>query len=479
MSDSLKEKTGTALFWNFIDKGGQQVIQFIFVFVLARLLEPEEFGLVAILSIFSVIAYILQDSGFSSALIRKKDVDEADYSSVFYFNLIISASIYLILFFCAPFIADFYNMPILAPLSRVLFLTFFFFSLGIIQNVHLVRAMDFRTGVRITFISGLASGCIAIWMAWSGYGVWSLVAQQVLQALFRSITLWLFVRWHPKTRMMMSKLKSMMSYSINILASAILNQIAGNIYPTVIGKNFSMSQVGYYGQASKLTTILQSIIGASLQGVAYPVLSKIDEDERLKRALRKIIRISSFICFPIITLLAVGAKPIVIIVLSDKFIASVPIVQLLAIGAAVYPLYCVIHAYIQSIGESRMLLKLEAFRSILSIGSIIITMQFGILAMVLGLSTANIIVFVTSVYISGKRLSYTLTEAFKDIIPYVSISVLVFFPLYFLNRIIGNDYILLGLQTVIGLGLYLLIVKILGSKVLEDCVEFFKSKKFK
>ncbi|NDW18398.1 lipopolysaccharide biosynthesis protein [Dysgonomonas sp. 216] len=479
MSDSLKEKTGSALFWNFIDKGGQQVIQLGFMCVLARLLLPDEFGLVGLLAVFTAVATLLQDSGFSSALIRKKDIDEVDYASVFYFNIAISITVYIVLFLCAPFIADYYEIPLLAPLARIIFISFVLNAFAIIQNVILIREIDFRTNTRITFIAGIISGAIAVLMAFKGYGVWSLAVQLVAQTFIRTLLLWMFVRWYPKEGFSFARLKEMTGYSMNLLVTALLNQVVANIYPLIIGKTDLMDKVGFYTQANKLTSILQSIIGNSIQGVAYPVLSKLEERERVKRVFRKIIRISSFIAFPAIILLAIGAEPIVLIILSEKWLPSVPILQILAIGASVYPLYHVTNSLAQSLGHSKLMLKVEGFRNILSIAILLVSVNYGIYAMVAGISTASIVAFVVNIYATGRKISYSLTEAIKDIVPYLFIACCIFSPLYFLNRIVDNIYLLLAIQVVVGMGGYLLIVKLLGSRVLADCIEFIKNKKLK
>ncbi|GAB6011033.1 lipopolysaccharide biosynthesis protein [Viscerimonas tarda] len=476
MSDSLKEKSRSALFWNFIDKGGQQAIQLGFVMLLARLLDVADFGLVALLAIFTVIANLLQESGFSAALIRDKNPTESDYSSVFYFNISVSLFIYAILYLFAPVIASFYDDPRLTNLSRLIFLSFVFNAFGIIQNVHLLRRMDFRSNAKITFVAGLISGAVAVWAAYSGYGVWSLAIQLVLQTFIRNLLLWLVIKWRPSLVFDAVKLKEMMPYSIKLLASSIFNQATAYIYPLIIGKCFSITQVGYYGQANKLNTIPQSIIADSLQGVTYPLLTKLDNEERLRRIFRKIMRIASFICFPVALLTIIAARPIVELLLSEKYLGSAPILQLLAISGAIYPMYVLSGALLKALGKSGLLLKTELIRNILFILSILISFRFGILALITGFVTVYIIAFVITFYLSGKHISYQLKHVFKDILPYAAISVLIFAPLYLLGNIIHNNYLLLATQIIIGGGAYLLVIKLLGSKVMEDCLEFVKGR---
>jgi len=477
MTDSLKHKTGSALFWNFIDKAGQQVIQLLFLFILYRVLVPEEFGLIALLAIFMAIANLLQESGFSSALIRNPDADNKDYSTVFYFNVVVSVVIYLFLFFFAPVIASFYEKPALTDLARVIFLSFVFNAFGIIQNVHLMKRMDFRTNTRITFLAGLLSGAVAVWMAYSGYGVWSLVIQQVLQAFLRTVFLWLFVRWYPSVPFVYEKLKQMLPYSSKLLAMGVMNQMTAYLYPLVIGKFFSVTQVGYYDQARKWTYVPQTIISSSIYGVAYPLLTKIDDSERVKRAFRKIIRIGAFISFPVSALLVIAAKPIVEIIMSREWLEVIPMLQILAVGASVYPLHTLISALLQSLGRSGLLFRIEFLKNSLTILSILLLFRFGILAMICGLSAINILMFITGYFLSGKYIGYRIIEILKDILPYFCISLLVFIPVYFINELVDNPFLLFSIQSVVGLGLYLVVVKVLGSKVLDDAIEFVSSKR--
>lgn len=476
MSDSLKEKTGSALFWNFIDKGGQQIIQFGFMYVLLRLLSPEEFGQVGVLAIFTAIANLLQESGFSSALIRKTEADEKDYSSIFYFNVSIGIFIYILLFFFAPVIANYYETPILTNVSRVLFLSFLFNSFGIIQNVHLIKKMDFKSNARITFIAGLASGIVSIAMAFQGLGVWSLAIQPVLQALIRSLLLWYYVQWYPKAGFVFQRIKAMFSYSVKLLLTSLFNQIAGNIYSIVIGKHFSLSQVGYYTQANKLNYIPQAIISTSVQGVAYPLLTKVEENIRKKKIFRKIVRITAFIAFPVSLLIITSAHPFIILAFSDKWAAAIPLLQVLAIGASVYPLYSLISSLLQSVGKSGLLLKIEIARNILSLASIFISINYGVIGLVWGVSIVSVIAFGWGFYFSGKCIEYNLKEVAKDICPYLVIAIASFLPIYFIVSNIDSLLIKLLVQIIVSSTIYLLIVKWMGSKVLEDCIDFLKNK---
>lgn len=473
---SLKRKTGLALFWSFVDKGGQQVIQLVFVYILARLVSKDEFGAVAVLSIFTIIANMLQESGFSAALIRKKKVSQHEYSSVFYFNISISFAIYILFFFCAPLISWFFEKPILTDLSRFIFLAFVFNAFGIIQNVNLVKDMNFKANTRITLIAGCISGLIAVGMAYKGFGVWSLAAQQVLQSFLRSLFLWIFVKWRPLAKFTFIHIKDMSGFSLKLLLTNLMNQICANIIPILIGKKFSLEQVASYGQGSKLSNIPQSVISDGIKSVAFPLLSNIGHDEeRGKKVFRKVVRITAFISFPMAMLLFVLAPSIVGIYLPPVWADAIPILQILSLGGAFYPLYSLISSLLQYKGRSGLLFRIELIRNTLTIIAILITVKFGVLGLVTGVSAVSAIAFFIGIYIAGKTISYSIKEVLMDICPYLLIAIFSILPFFFLDRIgIENIYLSLVIPLITGSCLYLFIVKLLGSVVIQDTLEFLK-----
>lgn len=478
MSESLKHKTGLALFWSFIDKGGQQLIQLIFWFVLMKMLTPDEFGQFGVLAVFTVVATILQESGFFSALVRKKDVDEKDYSSVFYFNITVSFVLYLTLFFTAPLIVEYFKYPQLTGLSRFLFLAFVLNAFGVIQNVHLTRRLDFKTNAKISFTASLLSGIVAVIVAFNGYGIWSLAIQVVLQGFIRVVLLWLLVRWYPTTGFFFDRIRQMFSYSSSLLINSLFYQLSSRIYTWVIGKSFSMADVGYYEQASKLNNIPQSLIGGSLQTVGFSVLSKLDTEEKVKSIFRKFLRISVFVSFPVAMQIIVSAESIVSVV-SDRWEPIIPYLQLLAVGWGVYPSLYLINALLQAVGKANLLLKIEMTKSILYLVALPVTLQFGVMGLVIGYSAVNIITFIYGYYFAGRCISFTMKEVVKDVLPYLILSIIVFTPLLLLNGLIVSPFLLLAIQVIIGWGVYLGLIKLLGSKVLDDFVEFIKMKRGK
>lgn len=476
MNNTLKEQTISALFWNFMDKGGQQILQFVFLFVLARLLSPRESGLIGLLSIFVAIANILQESGFSSALIRKQDADEKDYSSIFYFNITISILIYLLLFFLAPLISEFYNQPVLTNLSRFLFLVFLFNAFGLVQNVQLIKKMDFRTNAQITLISVLMSGVIAIIMAYRGYSVWSLAIQQVLQAFLRSLLLWIVVKWKPQSSFCFDRLKGMYNYSLKLLLNSLFNQISANIISIVIGKKYSIADVGNYWQANKLGNIPQSVIASSLSGVTFPLLSNLDSIEKKCTTFRKIVRIVSFLCFPLAAFTIIASEPIVLVLLQDKWIGVIPMLRLLAIGSSILPMLYIAASLLQSLGKSGLLLTVESARNILTICVVLFMSQYGVHQMILATSIIAVVMFFVEYYFIGKLINYKMNHLLKDIFPYLLISFIAFCPLYFLSYLVSNQLLLVLLQMLIGFSVYLFVLKLLGSKVMHELIVIIKQK---
>ena len=501
MSESLKKKTGTALIWSFIDKGGQQVIQVLAVYILARILLPEDFGVVAYLALFSAIANMLQESGFSSALIRKQNVSEAEYNTVFYFNVSISFVVYILFYFGVPWGINTFAKapdPILTDLSRFIFISFIFNAFAIVQNIHLQKKLAFRKNTQITVIAGCIAAAVAIYMAKMGYGAWSLAAQLVMQSFVRTVLLWVFIKWKPALQFSWTHLKSMLPYSSKLLFSGILGQVSTNIFSLIIGDRFSIHQAGIYSKANQFNMIPQSVITDGIKSVAYPILSTVEEEERQVRVFRKIIRITAFIAFPVAAMMIVMAKPIILILLTHKFAESIPILQILSIGGVAYPFFVLVGVLMQRLGKSGQLMKVETTKNALLLLSALVSVRFGVLGIVWGITIVQFLSFFWGYYTVEKQFPYKLKEVLSDIVPYIAISIVAFVPVYFLERVIVFDpvhlftitipsvlslpvnvtsyMVLLVVQSISGIGLYLLITKMLGSKILDDCIGFFKGK---
>lgn len=477
MSDSLKQKTGIALFWSLIDKGGFQVIQLLVLFFLTRELTKDEFGTIAVLGIFTAIATILQDSGFTIGLIRKKEVSQTEYSSVFYFNIVVSVSIYLLFFVSAPLIGLFYDNPELTNLSRFVFLTFLINSFGIVQNIHLIRQMNFKTNAIISLSASIISGIVAILMAYSGYGVWALAVQMVLQFATRNLLLWIFIRWIPSLSFSYTHLRDLLPFSAKLTITGIINQLGSNIQPTIIGKFFTLGQAGLYSQGIKFNLITQVIIGDSIKASILPIFTHINDDpERRTRAFRKAVRLSSFIGFPVTLLLIILAKPIVLTILTDEFIEAIPILQIAALGAIFFCINTMNTPILQALGRSGDILKFDIARNIIIISAMFIAIRYGVLALVATMGLVNIIFFIIQLTYVGTLINYSFRQIIADIAPYLGIAIGAFIPAVLLGYFCHdmNLYILAVIQTALSGILYLAISKLSGSAVLDDCINLVK-----
>ena len=466
---SLKEKTASGFVWSATDRFGQQFIGMVVHIIMARILCPSDFGIVTPLIIFSAFANLIQDSGFSAALIRKKDPTTAEYSTIFYFNVFLSIFIYLILYISAPLIAAFFEQPPIINLSRVLFLSFIFNALGIIQNVMIVKALNFKKNTVISIVAVSLSGIIAVIMVYMGFGVWSLVVQVVLSSLFRTILLWISGHFRPALQFEYAVLKDFFPFSSKMFVSGIMGQTSNLIYASAIGKKFEMTQLGFYNGANKYQSIAVDAISGVVNNVAFPMLSSIKEaEERLLRVFRKLMRVSAFISFPVMFALGVIAQPLIVLLLTGKWQPVVPMLQTLCVSGMFYTLKNSNGALLMTKGKSGVILKVEIFRNILLIAVVIFLLPLGVMALIRGLVVINVCHYILFTFQIRKVLAYPVIEQLKDIFPYFFISLCCFLPTLFFQLITTNLYLQLFLQIAFGAGLYYTVCKYSGSKIIEE-----------
>lgn len=363
MSESLKHKTVKGVGWSFADNISSSGVSFLVGLVLARLLTPAEYGIMAMIAIFIAISNSIIDSGFSNALIRKTDIKRIDYNTVFFFNLVVGVILYVLLYFCAPSISSFFNEPILIPVTRVIGLVLIINSLGIIQRTIMVREIDFRTQTKISLIASLSSGGIGIVMAFYGYGVWSLVGQQVSRQLLNTVFLWLYSAWRPVCEFSTDSFKCLFGFGSKLLLSGLLDTLYKNIYYIVIGRFYSSAQLGQYTRAEQFNTIFSSNLTSVVQRVSYPVLSSIqDEPERLREAYRRVIKTTMLISFACMLGLAAVAKPLILLLIGEKWLVSVSYLQIICFAGMLYPLHAINLNILQVKGRSDLFLKLEIIK---------------------------------------------------------------------------------------------------------------------
>jgi len=418
MAPSLKQKTISGLIWSFIDSIAGQGISFIVGIILARLLSPKEFGLIGMLTIFIAISQSFIDSGFRQALIRKQDCTQTDYSTVFYFNIAVGVAFYILLFAFANSISNFFHEPVLKELIKVLGLALIINSFTMIQSTLLTKRIDFKLQAKISIIASLISGIISIYMAYTGLGVWSLVALTLIKYATNSILLWYWNKWKPALLFSKKSFKELFSFGSNLLVSGLIDTIYRNIYYVIIGKYFTAVELGYYTRAEQFKSLpsanLQSIIGR----VSYPVLSTIQADApRLKETYKKIIRSTMLVTFVLMLGMAAIAKPMILTLIGEKWEPCVIYLQMLCFVGMFYPLHALNLNMLNVQGRSDLFLRLEIIKKVLAVPVIVIAIFWGIKAMILGMIFLSLIAYYLNSYWSGRLIGYSFLEQIKDILP--------------------------------------------------------------
>ena len=478
MPDGLKNKTLHALFWSFLERFGQQGIQFVISIILARLLLPEEFGLIAMLAIFMAVAQSFLDSGFGSALIQKKDAAHIDECSIFYFNIFVGFLAAGLLCLAAPWIADFYNQPLLVPLTYALSLNLIINAFGLVQTTLPTKHIDFKTQLKVSVIATALSGTIGITMALNGFGVWSLVAQSISSNLFRTALLWLFNTWRPSMVFSFVSLRGMFAFGSRLLASGLLNTIFENIYLVVIGKIFSPMALGFYSRAQGLQQLPVSNISTIIGRVTFPVFSSVQDDKpRLKHGVRKALTMLVMINFPMMIGLAIVAKPLVLVLLTEKWTLCIPYLQLLCVVGMLYPVHVINLNVLIAQGRSDLLFRLEILKKILIVIAIAVTYRWGIIALIYGQIATSCFAYLLNSYYTGKMLDYPITEQIQDLMPSLALAGIMGLGVYALKYAhIANQLALLSAQTMTGIVLYVGICYIFRISSFMEVVEMIKSK---
>lgn len=420
MKEDLKGKTTKALVWSSADKVGQQVFYLVAGIILARQLSPTDYGKVGVLTIFIALSGILIDSGFSSALIRKKEATQADYSTVFYLNIAISCLLYVLLYAAAPLIAAFFNVPDLTLICRVLFLVIPMNALSLIQQTLLFKHFKLSVSARVNLWAlGLAS-VAAVVMAYCGMGVWSLVTQTLGLAVLRALFFWTFNDWRPQWIFRMASLREFFGYSSNLVVSGIINNVFNKIYPIIIGKFYGMTQTGYYTQADKYQDIASALIGNIFRSVAFPVFSTVQDDlQRLKRICRKNVRAIAFFIFPIMLLMVVVSYPLILLVLKAQWLPSVPYFRLLCLSGICSPFIILFYDLFNSLGYSRLNLQLEIGKKAYLFIGIALFYSTGIMYLIGWWVSYSVLSLVASIFFARRFIGYGYGEYLKDILPYL------------------------------------------------------------
>lgn len=456
MENSLKSKVISSLIWKLLEKSGTQGIQFVIQIILARILTPEDYGVIAIVMIFIALANVFIQSGFSTALIQKKDTDEVDFSSVFYLSLGVATIIYFVLYIIAPFIANYYKTIELIKILRVLSLTLFFGVFNSIQNTIIAKKMEFKKQFFSSLIAAIVSGGVGIVLAYKGFEVWTLVYQQLLSQVLICVVLWQIVKWRPKFIFSFQRIKSLFSYGGRLLLSGLLDAFYMNITSLVIGRIYQSSILGYYNRGNQFPQLIVSNFNGSIQSVLFPALSAEQENkQRVKEIMRRAVVTSSFIIFPLMIGLFTIAEPLVKVLLTDKWLPSVPFLRIFCLSYALWPIHTANLQAINAIGRSDIFLRLEILKKILGITVLVISVRFGVIAIALGVLLTGIISSFINGYPNKKLLNYGYIEQIKDIIPSITLSVIMGLTIYPVIKLEIGDIYKIIIQVLLGLIIYI------------------------
>lgn len=449
--ENLQHKTLKGVSWSFIDNTVTQGITFLVSLVLARLLTPDEYGLIGIVSIFIAVFNSIVDSGFSNALIRKKDASDEDYNTVFVTNIAVCVVLFVLMILSAPLIGQLFKRPELIPLTRVMSVVVLINAFAIIQRTLLVKRIDFKTQTKISLIASVTSGLVGIFMAVTGKGVWSLVAQIITRQFLNTLMLWVYAKWYPRLQYSWKSFKELFGFGWKLMVSGLINTIWQELYQMVIGLYYSPQTLGQYTRAYQFGTTFSSNINAVVSRVTYPVLSSIQEDkERLKAAYRKIIKCTMLITFTLMLGMAAVAEPMVRVLVGDQWLPCVPFLQILCFNLMLIPLQSINLNMLQVQGRSDLFLKLEIVKKIIAVFPICLGIFINIYWMLAGSVFTACISYYLNAYYSGIFLNYGIREQLADVLPSLGIALLMAVVVHSLSFIEINSFILLPIQLVVG-----------------------------
>ncbi len=476
MSDqSLKDKTAKGLLWGGLSNGAQQLLNLVFGIFLARLLTADDYGMVGMLSIFSLIAASIQESGFTAALANKKDIRHEDYNAVFWGSFLIGSTLYIILFFCAPLIAAFFHQPELTALARYSFLGFLISSLGIAHNAYMFRNLMTKQKALSNMTALALSGIVAIILAYCGFAYWGIATQSLVYISTNTLLYWHFSGWRPSMRIDLSPIRNIIGFSSKMLFTNIFNHINNNLFSVILGRFYSEREVGYYNQANKWNYMAHILITGMIGGIAQPVLAQTtDEKERQRQIFRKMLRFTSFVSFPALLGLSLIAPEFITIAITDKWLPSAEILQLLSIGGAFIPLTTLYSNLIVSKGKSNIYMWNTIVLGLLQLAIMLLTYPYGIITMVKIYVAVNILWLLVWHFFVWREIQLSIIHALMDILPFAAAATAAILTAHFVSAGIGNIYLSLTAKIAIAASLYILIMWASRSAIFRESVEYFK-----
>ena len=477
---SLKSTATKGIIWSAVDKFAVQFGQFFASILLARILVPEDFGLIGMLAIFIALSQIFIESGLGLGLIQRQDSKDIDFSTVFVFNLGVSSFFYLLLFLAAPFISAFFNQPQLTNLIRVLGLNLFIIALAIVQRTKLTIAIDFKSIAKSNVIGMIVGGVFGVIAATGGYGVWSLVLQTLLGSLATSVSLWVFSNWSPSIAFSKKSFKSLFGYGSKLLIAGLYAQILNNVYNICLGKFYPTASLGYYTKARSFADLSAGTVVSVIHQATFPILSSVQDDrEKLVSIYSRLIRMSAFFIIPLMTLIALLAKPIVILLLTEKWVSLIPLLQWMVFARVFYPMSALNMNLLNAIGRSDLFLKVDLSKLPLTILAMVITIPLGVKAMIIGHVVTSAIAFLINAYLPGKFYGYGSIQQLKDMLPFFVATIGMAISVFILSSFVDDLVLQLFLGSLLGLVTYLFICWLLKLKELEEVWELIIKFKIK
>lgn len=456
--NNLNSKIFSSLIWKFLERGGTQGIQFMIQIFLARLLSPDDYGVIALITVFIALANVFVQSGFNTALIQKQNADEKDFSSVFYVSLFVAGILYILLFLLAPLIASFYEIKELINIIRILSITLFFGAFNSIQNAIVSRRMDFKKLFYSSLGAVIISGIIGIIFAHKGFGVWALVFQQLINQISICIILFFTVKWYPKLLFSFERLKLLFSFGGKLLCSALLDTGYREITNLIVGKVYSPAILGYYNRGYQFPSLIVNNFNGSIQSVLFPALSSVQDNKiRVKELTRRAIVTSSYIIFPLMIGLGVVAEPMIKLLLTEKWLPCVSFLRIFCLSFALWPIHTSNLQAINAMGRSDIFLRLEILKKVLGILIICFTVRYSPLIMAFGILISGILGSFINASPNKKLLNYSYLEQIKDILPSFLLSIIMgifIYPIVFLRF---SDIITIFLQVMFGAVVYIVL----------------------
>lgn len=479
-AESLKQKTAKGLLWGGISNGGQQLLNALFGIFLARLLSPADYGMVGMLTIFSLIAVSLQESGFISALNRKKDARQEDYNSVFWFNVMCSTTVYIVLFFLSPLIAAWFRQPVLVPLARLMFLSFVISSFATTPRAWLFRNLRVKQTAIITMVALVASGVTGVTLAWNGFAYWGIAWQNITYCLFITIGSWMAAEWRPTFHLDFRPLRGMIGFSSKLLATNIFTHINNNLFSLFFGRLYGERMVGYYNQANKWTGMGYNTLTGMVWSVTQPLFARLsyDDPQRMREVFRKMLRFTCFLSFPSLFGLGLIAPEFITIAITDKWLPSAQLMQLLCVGGAFMPVASLYSNFLISQGKSNVFMYNTMAQCLVQMLFMVALYPYGVEAMVVAYVVVNILWVFAWHFFVRRTMTLTLVESLRDMFPFMVLSLLAMAAAWGASLLVeGHVALSLLVKVVVAAVTYLALMWMFGAAILKECFAYLRHRK--